>query len=74
MGQSDFFLMIYICVVCVLDNSLFCSDYRYSVLEHLFKFMVHNLWLNLPLTRFTFDTKLKPWVRLNLTYASQNET
>ena len=43
------------------------------ILVHLFRNMMHNLWLNLPLPRFTFDTKLKPWVRVNQTYASQNE-
>ena len=62
--------MIYLCVF-VLDNGLFCCDYR-CLLDHLFRNM-HNLRLNLPLTRFTFNTKLKPWVRLNLTYASENE-
>ena len=66
MGQSDLFVL-YVCEIIE-----FCCDYQY-LLEHLFRNMMHNLRLNLPLTRFTFDTKLKPWVRLNLTYASQNE-
>ena len=57
--------MLYVCEI--ID-----FDYRLSVL-HLFRNMMHNLRLNLPLTRFTFDTKLKPCVTLNLTYASQNE-
>ena len=35
--------------------------------------MIHYLRLNLPIPRFTFDTKLKPWVRLNLTNTNQNK-
>ena len=67
MSEFGFFHKIFISVCeCVYDYVLFCCDHRY--------FMEHNLRLNLPLSRFTFDNKLKPWVRLNLTYASQNET
>ena len=70
--SAQFFPMIYICMCKCVDDASFRCDYLY-VLVHLFRNMIHNLRLNLPLPRFTFETKLKPKVWLNRTYVSQNE-